>query len=134
MLYDRKHFCSVLTNLSKLSHSRDHFCFIKIFLCNVLISKMFLQNTFQKCCPSQMFFRIGVLRNCPRSTRKSVLESLFNKATGLISCKFIKREAPTQVFSCEYHKMFENTFFTEHLRWLLLKIVEEFPGISNSTT
>ena len=30
------------------------------------------------------------------------------------------KEAPTQVFSCEYCKIFKYTFFTEHLRWLLL--------------
>ena len=41
----------------------------------------------------------------------SVLESLFNKVTGLMACNFIKKETPTQVFSCEYHKMFENSFF-----------------------
>ena len=43
--------------------------------------------------------------------KKSVLESLFNKATGLMAFNFIKKEAPSQVFSCEYHKMFENSFF-----------------------
>ena len=41
----------------------------------------------------------------------SVLESLFNKVTGLMPCNFIKKETPTQVLSCEYHKMFENSFF-----------------------
>ena len=46
-----------------------------------------------------------------------VLESLFN---------FIKKETPTQVFLYDYHKMFENSFFMEHLQWLLLKMVEEF--------
>ena len=53
-----------------------------------------------------------------------VLESLFNKVTGL---------KKTQVLSCEYHKMFENSFFMEHLGWLLLKMVEEFLRISDST-
>ena len=48
-------------------------------------------------------------------------------------CNFIKKETPTQVFFCEYHKMFENSFFMEHLQWLLLKMVEEFLRISNST-
>ena len=38
----------------------------------------------------------------------------------------LKEETPTQVFSCEYHKIFKNSFFIEHLRWLLLKMVEEF--------
>ena len=38
----------------------------------------------------------------------SVLESLFDKVKGLMACNFIKKETLTQVFSCEYHKMFEN--------------------------
>ena len=29
-----------------------------------------------------------------------------------------RKETPTQVFSCEYCKIFKNTFFAEHLRWL----------------
>ena len=37
------------------------------------------------------------------------------KESGL-ACKFIKKEALAQVFSCEFHEIFKNTFFTEHLR------------------
>ena len=40
----------------------------------------------------------------------SVFESLFDKVTGLIACNFIKKYTPTQVFFCEDHKMFENSF------------------------
>ena len=40
----------------------------------------------------------------------SVLESLFNKVTGLVSCNFIKKETPAQVFSSKYHEMFEKSF------------------------
>ena len=40
-----------------------------------------------------------------------VLESLFNKVTGLMAYNFIKKETPTQVFPREYHKMFEKSFF-----------------------
>ena len=36
------------------------------------------------------------------------------------ACKFIKKEALAQVFSCEFCELFKNTFFTEHLWWLLL--------------
>ena len=43
----------------------------------------------------------------------SVLESLFNKVTGLVSCNFIKKETPAQVFSFKYHKMFEKSFLYE---------------------
>ena len=39
---------------------------------------------------------------------------------------FIKKEAPSQLFSCEYHKMFDNSFFMAHFWWLLLKMVEIF--------
>ena len=28
---------------------------------------------------------------------------------------FINKEAPSQVFSCEYHKMFDNSFFIAFL-------------------
>ena len=40
----------------------------------------------------------------------TVLESLFNKVTRLMACKFIKNRPLRNVFSCEYHKMFENGF------------------------
>ena len=35
------------------------------------------------------------------------------------------KETPTQVFSCEILQIFKNTFFTEHLWWLLLEGVCE---------
>ena len=55
----------------------------------------------------------------------SVLESLFNK----VDSKDTK-EAPTQLFFCEYCEIFKNTFYTEHVRWLLLllQIIRKFPG------
>ena len=31
----------------------------------------------------------------------------------------IDKQTPTQVFSCEYYRIFKNGFFIEHLRWLL---------------
>ena len=33
------------------------------------------------------------------------------------ACNFIKKETVAQVFSCEFCKIFENTFFTEQ-RWV----------------
>ena len=32
------------------------------------------------------------------------------------TCNFIKKETPTQVFSCEYCEIFKNTYFEERLR------------------
>ena len=59
----------------------------------------FLENNFQK------FLKF------PDTHRKApVLQSLFNKATGLKVCSFIKKETPTQFFSCEFCKNFKNSF------------------------
>ena len=41
-------------------------------------------------------------------------------------CSFIKKEALAQVFSCGFCEIFKNTFFIEHLRWLLLLLVLNF--------
>ena len=65
---------------------------------------------------------------CYRSSRpevfciKDVLRN-FPKFTGQ-ACNFIKKEALPQVFSCEFCEISNNTFFTEHLRWLLLLLDE----------
>ena len=32
-----------------------------------------------------------------------------------LACNFIKKETPTQVFSCEFYEISKNTFFTKHL-------------------
>ena len=37
------------------------------------------------------------------------------------ACRFIKKETPPQVFSCEFLKNFKNTFFIENLRWQFLQ-------------
>ena len=43
-------------------------------------------------------------------------ESLFNKVTSLKPATLLRKETLAQVFSCEFCKIFINTFFTEHLR------------------
>ena len=63
-----------------------------------------------------MFLKIS-----QKLTGKHLCCSLFfNKLAGSKAFNFIKKETPTQVFSSEYYEIFKNTFFTEHLRWLLL--------------
>ena len=131
VLYDRKHFCSIFTNLSNLSHSKWLF---------LLFQKIALASSNLKNVPKKHFLKmqpfLSVLQNGPSYKLPdvykeiSVLESLFNKITGLMACNFVKKESPTHVFSCEYHKI---AFFMEHLRRLLLKMVEEFLRISNPT-
>ena len=62
-----------------------------------------------------------------------VLKSLFNTVRGLKTCNFNKKETSTLLFSCEYHKIFKNSYFIEHTQWLLLNMDEEFLRISNSS-
>ena len=49
-----------------------------------------------------------------------VLESLFNKVTGLKSCNFMKKRSNTRVFLWNLQK---TPFFTEHLRLLPLSVL-----------
>ena len=65
-----------------------------------------------------VFCEKGVLRNFAKFTGKHLCQSLFfNKFLF-----FIKKETLAQTFSCEFYEISKNTFFTEHLRWLLLEL------------
>ena len=110
VLYDGKHFCSVLTdssNLWFLFHQK--FPLLSYDVKNVLtkqfpkIQKHLFANVLQKQSPR------GVLRN-------------FKKFTGKHLCQRYK------CFPLNITKI-----FVEHLQWLLLNIVEEFLRISNLT-
>ena len=63
----------------------------------------------------------SVLKNFSNFTGKKTpfLESLFNKVAGLKACIFNNKETPTQVFSCEYCEIFKNSFFIEHLLFII---------------
>ena len=59
----------------------------------------------------------------PNVCRKiSLLKPLFNTVRGLKAHNFNKKVIPAQAFSCEYHKIFKNSYFIEHLRWLPLSM------------
>ena len=99
VLHYRKHFYS---NLSNHPHSKSS---------KVLLLGSDLKNVLTKHFPKMQPF-VHVLQNrssyqFPDIHKKiSVLESLFNKFTDLMACSLIRKGTPTQVFSCEYHKMF----------------------------
>ena len=50
-----------------------------------------------------------------------MLGSLFNNVTGLKACNFIKKRLQHWCFPVNIAKLFKNSFFIEHLWWLLLK-------------
>ena len=76
--------------------------FQKQYLGGVLLRKVFLE-----------ILQISQENTC---ARVSFLIKLLPEA-----CNFIKNETLAQVFSCEFCVISNNTFFIEHLRWLLLK-------------
>ena len=118
VLYDRKHFCSILTDLSNLL-----FLFHKI---KQRMWRMFLPNSFQKCRSSclQMFFRSShpemfckkaVLRDFSKFTRKHLCQSLFiTKVSGQGRQLYVKRDPVSWCFllilqNLEKHLFLRNT-------------------------
>ena len=63
----------------------------------------------------EVFHKKGALRNFAKFTRKHLWQS--QKA-----CNFIIKETLAQAFSCEFCEISKNTFFTEHLWWLILHV------------
>ena len=61
---------------------------------------------------SQMFFKIGVLKNFANFAGKHLCWN---------ACNFIKKRLPHRCFFVKSSKFLKAPFFTEHLRWLLLK-------------
>ena len=62
-----------------------------------------------------MFCKKDVLKTFVNFTGKHLLESLFNKV-GPEGLLHYYKKTLRQVFSCEIYEIFENTFFTDHLR------------------
>ena len=62
----------------------------------------------------EVFCKKGVFKSFGKFTGKHLCLSAFN---------FTKKETLTQVLSCEFCKTFKNTFFIEHLQWLLLATI-----------
>ena len=54
-----------------------------------------------------------------------MLKYLFNKIKGLKAWNFIKKRLEHKCFPVKFRKFLRTTFFTEHLRWLLLEGVCE---------
>ena len=118
VLYDRKHFCSILTDLSNLL-----FLFHKI---KQWMWRMFLPNSFQKCrsSRSQMFFRSSrpemfckkaVLKDFPKFTRKHLFQNLLiTKVAGQGRQLYLKRDPLSCCFlwilrNLEEHLFLPNT-------------------------
>ena len=70
---------------------------------------------------SEVFCKKGIITCFVKFTGKYLCQRLFfNKVALLLN--FIKKETLAQLLSCEFCKIFKNTFFLEHLRWLFVNI------------
>ena len=76
--------------------------------------------------PPEVFYKKVVLKNFAKFTGNHLCQSLcLNK----VACNFIKEETLAPVISCELCKIFKNTFFIEHLWWLLQNKIRRFMTI-----
>ena len=126
MLYDRKHFCLILTNLSSLSHNRWPFNFHQKFPLLSSDLKNVLTKHFPKMKPIVMFFKIGVIINFLIFTRKYLCWSLFLiKLQDWSPATLLKKRPQHQCFPVNITKCMTKTFFMEHL-WKWLKNFQEF--------
>ena len=75
--------------------------------------------------PPEVFCKEGVRKNFAKFAGKHMCQNLFLTKVQAETCNFIIKEILTQVFPGEFCNIFNNTFFIEHLRWLLLTIKKE---------
>ena len=97
-LFMKKDFQMELYNLLAKS-SLDSY---SVFL--IQESCIFQKQLLKSCSVKKVFF------GSPQNSQENTCEA----------CTFLKREALAQVFSCEFCEISKNTFFIEHLCWLLL--------------
>ena len=73
----------------------------------------------------QKFFKIGVLKDFSKPTRKHVGVSFW------LACKplLFQNETSTQMLSCDFCETFENIIFTEHLRTTASVFMEHIGNI-----
>ena len=63
--------------------------------------------------PLQVLRKKGVIKNFAKLTGKHLCQSPFFSK---VASNFIEKETLTEVFSCEFYKVFSHIFLTEYLR------------------
>ena len=79
----------------------------------------FFRSSYQRCSMKK-----GVLKIFTKFRGKHLCQSLFfNKAAGLGPATLLKKRL-WHTFSCEFCEISKNTFFTKHIWWLLLILLQ----------
>ena len=113
ILYNRKHFCSISTNLSNLLHSKWPFLFHQTFPLLSSDLKNMLTKYFLKMQPFANVLQNRCSNKFPDIHKKiSVLKSFFKKVTGLMAGNFIKKEIQHRCFPVNITKSLIIVFLT----------------------
>ena len=74
----------------------------------------------------EVFCKKGVLRNSEKSTEKDLCQSLFlNKVTGFRPANLFKKRLLHTCFPVNFTIFLRTPFVTEHLRWMLLWLIDQ---------
>ena len=115
-------FFSILRLSGLAPGLNSHFVFFQLFYCyecrlrNICKTHVLFyfynetRSSHQRCCIK------AVLKNCAIFTRKNLCWILFLVKLQAFRAAILLKKTATQVFSCEYCKIFKNTSFEEHLR------------------
>ena len=95
--------------------------FIQKLYCTV---KTYLKNERYRSIPPEVFCKKDVFENFVKFSGKRAGFSFLIKLQAK-PATLLKKDTTVQVFSSEFCKMFMNSFFIEHLRWLLLALAIE---------
>ena len=75
--------------------------------------------------PPEVSIKKGVLRNSTKFTGKHLCQSLFfNKVPGLTPATSLKKRPWHRYFPVNFVKFLKTPFLTEHLRWLLINLLQ----------
>ena len=91
----------------------------------VLLNKESQVEPLRRSSRPEVFSKKGVLRNFAKFTGKHLCQSLFfNKVADLRSAALLKKRLWHRCFPVNFEKFLRTPFIIEHLRWLLLSLVD----------
>ena len=91
----------------------------------VLLNKESQVEPLRRSSRPEVFSKKGVLRNFAKFTGKHLCQSLFfNKVADLRSAALLKKRLWHRCFPVNFEKFLRTAFIIEHLRWLLLSLVD----------
>ena len=91
----------------------------------VLLNKESQVEPLRRSSRPEVFSKKGVLRNFAKFTEKHLCQSLFfNKVADLRSAALLKKRLWHRCFPVNFEKFLRTPFIIEHLRWLLLSLVD----------